>query len=53
MDYISYDATSEGINKYMYRKFKIMYSWVRNVLIMSNMVYCLSDETSEGLNESV
>ena len=37
----------------MYGKFKIMYSWFRNIFIMSNTDDCLSDETSEGLNESV
>jgi len=37
----------------MYGKFKIEYTWARNMFIMSNINYCLSDVTLEGVIEAV
>ena len=38
---------SEAIS--LYRKFKIDYSWVRNMFSSSNMDYCLADLRSDGV----
>jgi len=37
----------------MLRKFKIKYPLSRIMFFMSNMDYCLSDVTSQGVSESV
>ncbi len=37
----------------MYGKFKIEYSFARNMFSKSKMEYCLDDLTSDGVNEYV
>jgi len=37
----------------LYRKFKIKYSFARNMFTMSKMDYCMSDVTSEVVNKSI